>query len=39
MISENWKKKKKKTYKHDTTIKNVQVHHQSLKIKICMIYF
>ena len=34
MISENWK-----LYTHDTAIRNGQVHHQSLKIKIYMIYF
>ena len=32
MISENWK------IQHGTAIKNGQVHHWSLKIKIYMIY-
>ena len=32
-------KLKKLTYKHNTIIKNGQVHHWSLKIKIYMIYF
>ena len=36
MIFENWKKL---IYAHDTTIKNGQVHHSSLKIKSYMIYF
>ena len=30
---------KKIIYTHDTAIKNGQVHHQSLKIKIYMIHF
>ena len=29
----------KKMHEHDTAIKNSQVHHWSLKIKIYMIYF
>ena len=36
---QNKTKKKKKEYEHDTAIKNGQVCHWSLKIKICMIYF
>ena len=36
MITENWKKL---IYTHDTAIRNDQVHHWSLKIKIYMIYF
>ena len=34
-----WELKKKYIYTHDTAIKNGQVHHWSLKIKIYMIYF
>ena len=26
-------------YSHDTAIKNIKIHHQSLQIKIYMIYF
>ena len=37
MIFENWKQM---TYTHDTAmIKNCQVHHWSLQIKIYIIYF
>ena len=36
MISENWKNN---ICTHDTAIKNDQVHHWSLKIKIYTIYF
>ena len=34
-----WELKKNNIYTHDTTIKNGQVHHCSLKIKIYLIYF